>query len=382
MSQPVGYDRSRPTDLESSSHLRCTTLLIPRSGAAESRRRDGFTPLRCTTSLIRRFHAARTSHGKGVEASRGSRQARAVGQIRELNDVLARQHGAFSRGQAQRFGFDKDAVRRRLANHTWRRIDESVYALAASPQTWEQLLWAAFLSRPRAALTHDTAGRLLGFSGFGQGRPVLLTPRASNARSPIARILESDQFDAIATTKVDGLTVTTAPETILILARDVPSQRIEEVFDEGLISRKIDLQAMSRIVDREAGRRTPGTPLLRRLLSSRRPGAPSHSAGYLEGLLEHILADPRLPPYTREYPFSLDGFPARVDIYVPCARLVIEADGRNWHAKQLDFERDRRRDNALAARGIQVLRFTYEMLTIEPSICLAQTLATIEVRAA
>lgn len=322
------------------------------------------------------------SCGKGVEAGLGGRQARAVGQIRELNEVLARQHGAFSRAQARCYGFDKDAVRRRLANHTWRRIDASVYAVAASPRTWEQLLWAALLSRPECALTHETAAQLLGFSGFGRSRPALLTPRASNARSPIARVFETDQFDAIATTQVDGLTVTTAPETILILARDTPSERIEEVFDEGLISRKIDLQAMSRMIDREAGRRTPGTPLLRRLVSSRRPGAPSHPAGYLEGLLEHFLTDPRFPTFTREYPFSLDGVPARVDIYVPSARLVIEADGRNWHAKQLAFERDRRRDNALAARGIQVLRFTYEMLTEEPGTCLEQTLATIMVRAA
>ena len=338
--------------------------------------------LGCAGSLIPRFNAAQRSRGKGVEASRSDGQARAVGQVRALNEVAARQHGTFSRGQARRHGFDKDAVRRRLANSTWRQIDASVYAVAASPQTWEQLVWAAFLSRPRCALTHETAARLLGFSGFGRSRPVLLTPRTSNVRSPIARILESDQFDAIATTEVDGLTVTTAPETILILARDTSSERIEEIFDEGLLSRRVDLQAVSQMIDREAGRRTRGTPLLRRLVSARRPGAPSYSAGYLEGLLEHILTDPRLPPYTREYPFSLEGVPARVDIYVPSARLVVEADGRNWHAKQLAFERDRRRDNALAARGIQVLRFTYQMLTEEPGICLTQTLATFEVRAA
>ena len=42
----------------------------------------------------------------------------------------------------------------------------------------------------------------------------------------------------------------------------------------------------------------------------------------------------------------------------PDWNLVIEADGRNWHARVEDFEEDRRRDNELATRGIQVLRFT------------------------
>lgn len=61
---------------------------------------------------------------------------------------------------------------------------------------------------------------------------------------------------------------------------------------------------------------------------------------------------------------------------------MIEADGRNWHTKQEDFDSDRGRDNALAARGIQVLRFTYDMLVDEPAKCLEQTIATCLLRAA
>jgi very-short-patch-repair endonuclease len=71
-----------------------------------------------------------------------------------------------------------------------------------------------------------------------------------------------------------------------------------------------------------------------------------------------------------------------VDVYVPSARLVVEADGRNWHTRWEDFESDRRRDNALAARGIQVLRFAYGMLKTDPGKCLEQTLTTCLVRAA
>ena len=319
---------------------------------------------------------------EGIEVWPSPRQAREVGETKALSEIASRQHGAFSRGQARSCGYDKDAVRRQIRNHMWRRIDESVYAFVASPQTWEQRLWSAVLSKPRAVLTHETAANLLGLSGFARTRPVLLVPRASNTRSTAARTFESDQFDAIATTEIDGLPVTTAPETILILARDTPAGPLEETFDEALLMGRLDLRAMSMVIDREAGRRTPGAPLLRRLTSSRLPSARSYSAGYLEGLLEHILADPQLPAYTREYPLRLDGARARVDVYVPLARLVIEADGRNWHAKHLAFERDRRRDNALATRGIQVLRFTYEMLTHEPHRCLEQTLATIAVRAA
>lgn len=264
----------------------------------------------------------------------------------------------------------------------WSRRDDSVYALTSAPVTWRQRLWTAVLSRERAVLTHWSACRLFGMSDVPQQSPAVLVPRGANTRSTSARVFESDEFDDIAVTDVEGLPVTTMPETILILARDVNGDVLIRVFDEAIISGLLDLKVMAATIDREAGRRTPGTPLLRRLTSSRMPAAPSKSSSYLERLLEVILHDPRMPRWTREYAFSLDGVSSRVDFYVPSARVVLEADGRNWHSRWENLESDRRRDNALAARGIQVLRFTYVMLTSEPDRCLEQAITTCLIRAA
>jgi very-short-patch-repair endonuclease len=296
--------------------------------------------------------------------------------------MAARQHGAFNIAQARAAGFDRWAVHYRLNAGVWTRLDDSVYALASASRTWRQNLWAAVLSRDQAVLTHWSACRLYEMRDIPNHEPTLLVPRGSNTRSSLARIYESDQFDDIAVTNLDGLPATTMPETILVLARDVQAEVLTRVFDEALVSGKLDLKAMSATIDREFGRRTPGTPLLRRLTASRMPSAPSKSSAYLERLLEAILHSPLMPGWTREFEFSLDGVPARVDFYVATARVVIEADGRNWHTRWEDFESDRRRDNALAARGIQVLRFTYEMLTSEPERCLEQAIATCLLRAA
>lgn len=108
-----------------------------------------------------------------------------MGDARRLDRLVARQHGAFNRAQAHGAGFDKDAILRHIRNGSWVRADESVYVLASTPQTWEQLIWVAVLSRPRAVLTHETAGGLLDLSGFPKSRPVLLLPRGSNVRSPM-----------------------------------------------------------------------------------------------------------------------------------------------------------------------------------------------------
>ena len=48
---------------------------------------------------------------------------------------------------------------------------------------------------------------------------------------------------------------------------------------------------------------------------------------------------------------------------IPAWRLVLEADGRRWHARVADFDNDRWRDNQAAALGLRVMRFTYIHLT-------------------
>lgn len=51
--------------------------------------------------------------------------------------------------------------------------------------------------------------------------------------------------------------------------------------------------------------------------------------------------------------------PGRVDFLLPDQRIVIEADGRRWHTRIADFDRDRWRDNQAAAHDHRVMRFTW-----------------------
>jgi len=238
---------------------------------------------------------------EGLELEPGRWHLRGGGEHQRDNHVASRRYGVFSVGQARAAGFDRFARHRRGTSGVWVRLDDSVYALSSAPRTWEQTACAAVLSRPSAVLTHTSAARLLGLRDFAEFKPVILISRGSNTRSPLARVFESDQYEASAKTVVDSLPVTTMPETILVLAREFRGHRLEETFDEALLSGKLDLDAMSRTLDREAGRRTPGTPQLRRLTTSRRPTAPSRSSTYLERLLERVAgpADPILGPRAR-----------------------------------------------------------------------------------
>lgn len=65
----------------------------------------------------------------------------------------------------------------------------------------------------------------------------------------------------------------------------------------------------------------------------------------------------------------LHGF--EVNLLWSAQRLVVEADGRAFHASDAAIERDRRRDAILAANGYRVLRFTWSQVTRRPAEAVA-----------
>ena len=82
----------------------------------------------------------------------------------------------------------------------------------------------------------------------------------------------------------------------------------------------------------------------------------SESGG--ESILKFGLLEERLV-FRQQVSFPRIG---RVDFLVG-DRLVIEADGAEFHTDAASFEEDRRRDALLRARGFRVLRFSYKQIT-------------------
>ena len=81
------------------------------------------------------------------------------------------------------------------------------------------------------------------------------------------------------------------------------------------------------------------------------------------------FGDPALPTYTRQMPMHYHHLNATVDAFIPVWRLIVEGDGRRWHTRRADYDRDRLRDNEATAHGYAVLRFTYEMLRYKAAEC-------------
>lgn len=288
---------------------------------------------------------------------------------RRLDEYAARQYGAFSLAQARRVGMTDTMVQRRLESGAWLRVASSIYVLASSPPKWERQVAAAVLSRPGSIVSGHSAAVLLGFPGFRAGRPEITVGPDVSARSQIARVTRSKWVGEMGVTRIGGFEVANEAETILVLAGRLPPKRMEALLDDRVTAGRLTIEDFDRIRLRVAHARVRGWGTLAPLLDERQVDAWEPKGNELERYLDRLTDDPRVPPATRQHPFRFDDRPAIVDRFIAAWRLILEADGRRWHTRRADFERDRARDNAAAARGIAVLRFTWRMLTQDLEGC-------------
>jgi very-short-patch-repair endonuclease len=97
---------------------------------------------------------------------------------------------------------------------------------------------------------------------------------------------------------------------------------------------------------------------------------------------QHIFTGPGLPDFQRQVPVRLPGHTVYLDLYAPAEKLNIELDGDGSHTSPADRERDLRRDAALAALGILVVRYTHHRLIHDPEGVRREVLAIIAARRA
>ncbi len=112
-----------------------------------------------------------------------------------------------------------------------------------------------------------------------------------------------------------------------------------------------------------------GSPAARRLLQAASDGARSEA----ERLLLKLLRDAGITGWKANYPVG--GY--KVDVGFPREKVALEADGWAFHSDPEAFQIDRKRQNAIALLGWQVLRFTWLDLTEHPQRVIAEIAAAI-----
>lgn len=167
----------------------------------------------------------------------------------------------------------------------------------------------------------------------------------------------------------------TAPARSLIdLASDCAEDDLEQAVAEAVGLCHTSARELENALTRAPGR--PGTAKIRALLEADAEPADARSRG--ERMLLSLIRRANLPEPLVNEPFH--GF--QIDMRWPEHRLALEFDGHRFHGSRAAFERDRRRDQVLAAAGYTVIRVTWRQLTEEPYAVIARLAMALRARAA
>lgn len=285
-----------------------------------------------------------------------------------IDDYLRRHDGVITMAQATRAGLSEHAVARRVSSGRWRRCANGVYFVDDRPFTTSARIRAAVWSRgPRAVASGLAAAWWLGLTAREPRLVEVTVPRTGSGRGGSGiRIRRRDLHD-VDVVEHRGLRVTALALTVVEAAAR-PNGGIA-IMDAAL-QRRVLLGDLQRAHLRNAGRR--GAPAARRLLDAAAGGARSEA----ERRVVQLLCAAGISGWHANYTVG----PYLVDIAFPAQRVAIEIDGWAFHSDQQSFQNDRARQNKLALRGWQVLRFTWLDITQHPERVLAEIRAAISVR--
>jgi len=279
--------------------------------------------------------------------------------LQAVDRILRHQHGAVHRNQALEVGMTRSAINARLRSKAWLRLAPSVLASAAFPSTWKRQYKAAELATPGSKVAGLSAAHLLGWDGFRTRRPEVVSTHTANHRNQLAVVHRAVD---VKSTVVDGIAVTTHAQTLCDLLTRISLDRWEQTCDRLLLTRQMTIADLDERVAAYANAHRKAIGLLRELVLERSGDAWIAPESELETLLRSAVAlVPNCPEVLWQVPAPWDDN-ERVDGFIPAWRLILEGDGRAWHARVADFERDRWRDARAAACGLRVQRYTYTRL--------------------
>jgi hypothetical protein len=297
-------------------------------------------------------------------------------------DLATEQRGMVLRTQALALGLTDRRIDRLVADGLWERRAGGLYRIVGSVADERQRLVGACLLH-RGSASHASAGRLLGLPVAldEPPRPEVSVRRGGTHSSAVAVVHETTHLPAEDLTQVDGIPCTTATRTVLDLSGRLRPRVLVRLVEDLWLADRLDVQALSDALNGWARRGRPGTRRLREILDDRF-GQPL-SESELESRFLAVVRAAGLPEPARQVVHRLsDGQFVRIDFVWHSARLVVEVDGRRWHARTETMSSDRKRDNDALLAGRLPLRFTWEHVVREPGYVVATLRTALERRAA
>jgi len=280
---------------------------------------------------------------------------------RRFNELAIRQHRLVRRPQLEQLEISRQLACRRVLARRWVEAEPSVLGLPGWDATREGRLLAAVWSLEAAVVCGRSAAEVLGILGAPPGMIEVLVP-AGSYRTRGFTVHQTAFLPREHITRVGLLPVTSVERTIVDVARWWGTKRLRLAVDDLLTNGLTSVEAIEDVALPLVGRGVGHTARLRALFSELGPGyvAP---ASELERLLHEVVAAGGFPPLVRQRALPALREEGRVDGAFDFLRLLVEADGRRWHTRVDQLEKDLRRDAEAGALGWHVARFSHRALT-------------------
>jgi very-short-patch-repair endonuclease len=302
------------------------------------------------------------------------------GRDQRLALLAERQSGMFTLEQARAIGFPTSTAARRGRTGAWLRVHTGVYGMPGAV-CWSGALWAAWLAVGHdSVVTHESAAIIHGGEDLPADPIVLTNPHRWHHHVAGVFVHQIDDLLPIDVVRWNGLPVSSPARCVVELGATQAERVVGRVADDLINSRRTSLRAIEQAFRRVARPGKPGMLTVARVIDRRADGEPP-SQSFLEDLLFQVLEAGGLPRPRRQIPLpGRGGVKGVVDAGYPDAQLLLEADGRRWHARVESARLDRARDAQAARAGWQTLRFGYEELTQNPADVCRTVAETLEQR--
>lgn len=282
-------------------------------------------------------------------------------------ELAARQFGQVTWAQLRAIGVAPATIRWWTGTGYLLPMGARVYAVGHLPADEPSRLFSLILfAGPGAALSHGTAAHWRGWLRYPVRAVHISTPRHIRARFP--SVVFHGQRDT-ERQLVTGIPCTTLTQTLLDLAAAEPPKLVRRSLAQLDYERKLDPDAIRAACGR--GRR--GSAPLLQALSDYMPEL-ARARSELEDDFLYLCQRFAIP--LPEVNASLDGL--EPDCYWPELRLVVELDGEGNHGTPPQRNRDQRKDLKLRARGLTVVRYTWDQVTHDAAAVAADVLQQME----
>jgi hypothetical protein len=267
-------------------------------------------------------------------------------------------HGVITLANFAELGFTRRQAQRIIAAERLVPMAAGVYRSPAHRLGRLQLMVAACLRQPQAAIASTTAGQELGIRGMKDPHVRVLVPHGARLALPgvVAQLCRGIDPVDITTRRRDGVRLTSPPRTLVDAAAVVGLRSTVSAIEHVLHERRCTLNTLLNTANRLFHPRRQGSVVIRQALRSRAEWRGIARSDLELRVIEAIIARGLPLPEVNMRFVLTNGERIVIDLAWPQWRVAVEVDHPFWHDGVVEAARDKRRDRKLVMAGWQPVR--------------------------